>query len=398
MTQVRNYMLNLLKLLTRKNERKMKKLKFTLPLLLIPLISIGQGDLYYAKPTTQYVGQDIGGIEAIAKKSHDEYENKKAYRDQLIDWIIDLKTKNSDRQFIDAMDVNLIQLYGIDLLENIRKLDEIKMNVKKEIDNCNTRVREVEKREAGAPKKLWESGNENLKNQNYNQAIKDYTDFIKLDDSFEYVYKNRGIAYSRLGKYQLAISDLDKFIEVKSDDPYSYYIRGWVKYYIKDFMGSLSDFNKQIDLEPNAPEAYFNRGSAKSALGDKIGAIADFTKAIELKFDYSMAYNNRGWAKFTLKKYSEALIDINKAIEFDPTNWVAYDSRQETKFALNDFKGCFIDCTKAIELNPKCSNSHFYRGRAYYKQGNKTKACEDWSKAGELGNAEAYEFISKYCK
>ena len=59
---------------------------------------------------------------------------------------------------------------------------------------------------------------------------------------------------------------------------------------------------------------------------------------------------------------------------------------------------CLEDCNKAIELNPKADNAYLYRGRVFYKLGNKIKACEDWSKSGELGNEEAYKFISQYCQ
>ena len=110
-----------------------------------------------------------------------------------------------------------------------------------------------------------------------------------------------------------------------------------------------------------------------------------------------MAYNNRGWSNFKLKKYNEALNDVNMAIELDDNNSVAYDSKQEIEFYMNNYKDCIRDATKAIALNPKLSNSFLIRGRAYYRNGNKTKACEDWSKAGELGKTEAYDYIKKYC-
>lgn len=152
-----------------------------------------------------------------------------------------------------------------------------------------------------------------------------------------------------------------------------------------------------IEINPNDYYGYFERARSKSELGDFNGSILDNTKAIELKPDYSMAYNNRGWGKFELKKYSEALLDLNQSLLLDNNNWIAFDSRQETKFALNDLKGCIEDCNSAITINPNCANSYFFRGRAYYKSGNKVKACEDWSKAGELGKTEAYEYITKYC-
>lgn len=43
-------------------------------------------------------------------------------------------------------------------------------------------------------------------------------------------------------------------------------------------------------------------------------------------------------------------------------------------------------------------NAYLYRGRVFYKLGDKIKACQDWSKSGELGSEEAYKFISQYCQ
>jgi tetratricopeptide (TPR) repeat protein len=290
-----------------------------------------------------YVSPDWDFMMKVGEARKASYDRNIAYRDKIIDWIFNLKTKSNDKRFLSAMDNCYKQLRamdGKDFSQFGNELDIIKQNIKEEIDKCNTRAKE-------RPQKLWDSGNEN--------------------------------------------------VELKSE-PAAFSARGWTKYYLKDYMGALVDFNKEIELEPSAPDGYYNRGSAKSELGDQNGAIIDYTKSINLNPNFSMAFNNRGWAKYELKKYSEALKDLNKAIELDPANWVAYDSRQETKFALNDLKGCIEDCNTALSLNSNISNSYFFRGRAYYKQGNKTQACADWSKSGELGNAEAYKYISKYCK
>jgi hypothetical protein len=64
---------------------------------------------------------------------------------------------------------------------------------------------------------------------------------------------------------------------------------------------------------------------------------------------------------------------------------------------LKDYKGCIKDCFEAIKINPKCANSYFYLGKCNQLEGFKTLACEKWSKAGELGKAEAYDLIQKYC-
>lgn len=165
----------------------------------------------------------------------------------------------------------------------------------------------------------------------------------------------------------------------------------------KKYDAALADFNKVVELKPEYINGYFNRARAKSGLGDTKGSIEDNNKVIESDPTNSMAYNNRGWEKFLLKDYIEALKDFNKAIELEPRNAVAYDSRQETKYFLNDFNGCMEDCNLAISLDPKLANSYMYRGKIYFKNGDKLKACENWSKAGQNGLMEAYELIKQNC-
>jgi len=330
------------------------------------------------------------------KIAQEKYNNNSAKVDALINWIFELKKNTNETEFTLRMDYFYKELKSyyekdIDLARMDAQIKQVELGIKEAIDSYNTRVSE-------APKRLWESGNNSLNNNNLSQAISDYNSLIQISPNFFYVFLNRGFAYYQQKNYSASLSDLNKYIESKSDNPSAFNYRGWTKHYLNDNMGALKDFNRLIELEPSSYEAYYSRGSVKSDLSDEYGAISDYTKSIEIKPDFSMGYNNRGWAKFKLKNYSEALIDLNRSIELDPLNWVAYDSRQETKFALNDLKGCLDDCNQALTFNPKLSNSYFYRGRVNYRLGKKTEACDDWSKAGELGLEKAYEAISSYCK
>jgi hypothetical protein len=51
---------------------------------------------------------------------------------------------------------------------------------------------------------------------------------------------------------------------------------------------------------------------------------------------------------------------------------------------------------KALKIQ-KTANSYYYRGLSYLKLDKKSKACSDFSKAGELGNSDAYNIITKNC-
>jgi tetratricopeptide (TPR) repeat protein len=53
---------------------------------------------------------------------------------------------------------------------------------------------------------------------------------------------------------------------------------------------------------------------------------------------------------------------------------------------------------RAIKTNPNFAEAFYNRGLTYLNTDNTRKACNDLSKAGELGLPEAYEVIKQYCK
>lgn len=331
--------------------------------------------------------------DALARRNA-AYNNNRKYIDNLYEWISVLKNKTNETEFINSINKcsnKLNSFEGEDLALFSKQIREVELEIQKQIDNYNSRINE-----ANNPKTYWDAGNVAFNAGEYKSAIKNYTYVIHLSPDFAGSYLYRGVAYQRIGSLITAIEDYSSFINIEQNNPIGYIYRGWAKYYLNDLMGALSDFNKQIELAPTS-ESYYNRGSAKSGLNDNYGAIKDYQKAIELDNEFSMAYNNMAWSKFELKKYKEALIDANKAIELDNKNHVAFDSRAEIRFNLNDYNGCLADANMALQLNPNIANAYFLKGRVSYRQGEKENACAFWSKAGELGKKEAYEYISKYC-
>ena len=60
---------------------------------------------------------------------------------------------------------------------------------------------------------------------------------------------------------------------------------------------------------------------------------------------------------------------------------------------LVDHKGALQDFNLAIKANPELSEAYQNRGTSKFQFGDKLGACLDWSKAGELGYYDAYEYI-----
>ena len=52
---------------------------------------------------------------------------------------------------------------------------------------------------------------------------------------------------------------------------------------------------------------------------------------------------------------------------------------------------------KLTEINPNFTDAYHDRGLAKILLGQKDSGCLDFSKAGELGHAQAYEAIKKNC-
>jgi len=57
----------------------------------------------------------------------------------------------------------------------------------------------------------------------------------------------------------------------------------------------------------------------------------------------------------------------------------------------------YTKTNKAIELDPKDTDAYSNRGVAKLILGQKDSGCLDFSKAGELGYAKAYEAIKEFC-
>lgn len=104
--------------------------------------------------------------------------------------------------------------------------------------------------------------------------------------------------------------------------------------------------------------------------------------------------------KISKQNFKGALADCNKAIEANPYLGESYQVRGVAKVGLADYMGAIKDCNKAISLKPGIefmAGAYTWRGIAKYMLGDKKSGCEDMSKGGEMGNDQAYLFISNYC-
>jgi tetratricopeptide (TPR) repeat protein len=96
------------------------------------------------------------------------------------------------------------------------------------------------------------------------------------------LFRGRGLARMKLGKYPEAVEDYTRALELAPDaDIYQH--RGWAHFFSDAWKLALRDFSKAIELAPEAGEAYTGRGLARVMLGDYRGGVADAGAALRRK-------------------------------------------------------------------------------------------------------------------
>ncbi len=166
----------------------------------------------------------------------------------------------------------------------------------------------------------YNRGNAYRRKSNYDQAIQDYDEAVRLTPTDADVYYGRGSAYRDKGDYDHAIQDFNEAIRLNPKDEGSYYGRGLAYFDKEDYDPAIQDFSDASHLNPNDTWAYYGRGSAYYDKGDYDQAIQNYNEAIRLDPKFALAYKRRGDAYFAKSNLTAAIADFEHAISTAPSS------------------------------------------------------------------------------
>ena len=191
-------------------------------------------------------------------------------------------------------------------------------------------------------------------------------------------YDRRGNAYIYKGNYDLAIKDSNDAIRLNPNDAAAYDTRGSAYFLKDDYERAIQDYNEAIRVNPNVAPAYAGRASAYYGKGDYDRATKDSNEAIRLNPNFAKAYMNRGVVHIAKGDYNLAIQDYGDAIRLSPKDAYAYYNRGNAYINTGDYLHAIKDLNEAIHLNPNFAESYYNRGDAYFFQSNLTAALADY--------------------
>ncbi|MBF0456481.1 MAG: protein kinase [Nitrospirae bacterium] len=204
--------------------------------------------------------------------------------------------------------------------------------------------------------------------KDYASAIGAYTSSInnaRSDESFN----DRGLAYLELKQYNNAVSDFGEAIKINPGQ-YLYYMNRALANNKRNFYAdAIADFRRALDLNPQDMD---NR--------------------------YTI-YVEKADAHFNGKEYQHAIAEYTNAIKTYPARDFPYTSRGFLYQLTDNCEAAISDFSRAIEISPKDGFNYRLRGISYYDQKctlmNVKKGNSDLTTAVRLGDDGAKEVILK---
>ncbi len=211
----------------------------------------------------------------------------------------------------------------------------------------------------------FNSGQSWAEKKEYDQAVTDYDQAIRIDPKNAAAFSHRGTAWLNMTENDKAIKDIDEAI------------LAWIHYHAF---------------------AYGNRGLAwfpRKREYDK--AITDFDKAIRIDPVSTTPHSTTGALLGTPKRdFDKAIRDYDKTIRLNPKQAYAFSNRGRAWGSIMEYDKAISDFDEAIRLDPKNAWAFAFRGMAWAAKGDSDKAKKDDDEARRLGGPDPWYLATGY--
>jgi lipoprotein NlpI len=172
--------------------------------------------------------------------------------------------------------------------------------------------------------------------------------------ALDIAYYDRGLNWNKKKEWDKAIGDFNQALKINPKYQNAYISRGDALSEVNQIDRAFADYNRAIEIDSSkAGLAYYNRGNRWRDKGDSDKSIADYSKAIELMPKYANAFAARGDIFLSKGDNNRALADYSEALNINPKNQFAILNRAVIYFYTNDTSAkALLDLNRATEITP----------------------------------------------
>ena len=221
------------------------------------------------------------------------------------------------------------------------------------ISGCTALIQSGTETQQSLAAAFYNRGNAHYAKGDYDHAITNYSEAIRLDPNDHSAYDNRGSAYSHKGDLDRAIADYERAMRINPQDIKPIYNRGNLYKKKGDFDRALADYNhvisarSKIRVDLHQPRQHLQGKRRNTILRSPI-----INEAIGLNQNNAVTFNNRGTAYYLKQNYDRAIADYDQAIAIDPKYPIPYYGRSLARRQRGDTAGADADAAHAKGLDP----------------------------------------------
>jgi Tfp pilus assembly protein PilF len=256
----------------------------------------------------------------------------------------------------------------------------------------------------------------NLRKGNIDRALPDLNEGLRLDPKSPGVHNVFGYYYNKKGDHERALTEVSEALRLYPQYLYAFSNRGEIYESKGEYIKALADFRMALSLDPDKKQIGGREAAeAIARIEQKLAAVAGpdwttcsrapdredgipvCTRLISAKklgsADLAQAYVWRGVAYLRFKgDYDLGLADFNEGLRLDPKIVAAYAGRAASYIRKGNLDLALKDLNEGLRLNPNHAGIHAVRGIYHIAKGEYDSGVVEFNTAIRLSPQYLYAY------